>query len=174
VIIAISLVSVNVIHIRGPRSLAEWLLITKPLHVEDNRNMVATGMLVKSITANGATVAVVLAGAMPYFMDRNAIDLLGKNDRAIAHGQMHTPPDNASSVEKIKFFYPGHLKYDYKYSIDQLEPDVVIQLWRDAQQAVPYLDAKYQKVRLGDKWLYLRRGSPRILWERVTELSHGA
>jgi hypothetical protein len=62
-------------------------------------------------------VAVVLAGAMPYFSRLYTIDLLGKCDKVIAR----SPPHDLS---------PGHNKWDYAYSIGVLEPDYIVQLWK--------------------------------------------
>jgi hypothetical protein len=66
-------------------------------------------------------VAVVCDGAIVYFADRPAVSILGKNDRKVAHERMRT----ISGAKQIVAFYPGHLKWDYAYSIGQLKPDVV-------------------------------------------------
>jgi hypothetical protein len=62
-------------------------------------------------------VAVVWAGAMPYFSRLYTIDLLGKSDKVIAR----SPPHDMS---------PGHNKWDYAYSIGVLKPDYIVQLWK--------------------------------------------
>jgi hypothetical protein len=61
---------INVNAIRGPEALREWLLLSKPLHAGDNKSVIEMGQLVKGITTEEAKVAVVWAGAAPYFMDR--------------------------------------------------------------------------------------------------------
>ena len=100
-------------------------------------------------------------------MDRYAIDLLGKNDLTIAHEPMHLPSPGTSAS---RFFYPGHLKYDYRYSLGELKPDVVTQLWGNVAEAGPYL-GPYEKVVIGNRALLLLKDSPNILWDKVTALA---
>ena len=57
------------------------------------------------------------AGNIVYFSRRRAVDLLGKSDWHIANGAPAGP------------FRPGHNKWDYRYSILELEPDVVADEW---------------------------------------------
>lgn len=168
-LIILSLICVNTI--RGPRTLAKWLLISRPLHIDDNQFKIEMGEVVKRITTNNATVAIAWAGGPGYFMDRYAIDILGKNDWTLARHRMHLPPAEASLFNKLTFFYPGHLKYDYGYSINQLQPDVIAQLWKQPEQAEPYLSS-YQMVVLSDHKLFLRKSSPQILWDEVARLEH--
>ena len=152
--------------IRGPEAWREWLLLTRPVHVRDNASMVHMAHVVRSITNEDARVAVVWAGAAPYFMERSSIDLLGRTDRRIARGPMHAPPPGSSPFARLTFFYPGHLKYDYAYSIGQLSPDVVIQLWGQPDEAAPYLEA-YRATTLNGVTLRLRKESSSIRWESV-------
>jgi hypothetical protein len=101
--------------------------------------------------------------------------LLGKNDAVIAHEDMK-PIDDTSSV---LFFYPGHMKWDYAYSIGQQQPDVVAQLWPNSdtgsavelqilpKDAQPYLDRAYTRITLQGLAFYVRTGSVNIKWDRV-------
>ncbi len=85
------------------------------------------------------------------------------NDRKISHEEMRIPP----GLHKYVDFYPGHLKYDYDYSIGQLKPDVVAQLWMTPQEAQPYLE-DFEKVELqGGLTLYLCSESDKILWSKI-------
>ena len=156
--------------IRGPEAWQEWLLLSKPFHTDENAAMVDRARQVRSITREGARVAVVWAGALPYFMDRTAIDILGRNDRTIAHEPMHRPPSGASAFARMTFFYPGHLKYDYAYSIGRLEPDIVTQVWSHPEEAPlgPYHAATVNGVAL-----MLRRNSPNILWDKIDNRAAG-
>jgi hypothetical protein len=97
-------------------------------------------------------------------MDRTAIDMLGRNDRTIAHEPMRLPPTGSSMLERIKFFYPGHLKYDYAYSIGRLKPDIVTQMWAHPEEA-PMGD--YQVATLNGVTLMVRKDSKSILWEKI-------
>lgn len=158
--------------IRGPEAWREWLLLTRPLHARDNASMVHMANVIRSITKEEARVAVVWAGAAPYFMERPAIDLLGRADRLIARGPMNGPPPEASPLARLTFFYPGHLKYDYGYSIGRLEPDVVAQLWKNPEEAAPFMDA-YSTHTLQGVTLRLRKDSSSIDWESVDAKAHG-
>jgi arabinofuranosyltransferase len=80
---------------------------------------VRLALLVDACTARDASVAVMVAGIVPYFSGRRAVDLLGKSDPVIAR----SPP-------KIPFA-PGHDKWDFDYSIGKLKPDLVSYRWGD-------------------------------------------
>jgi len=149
----------------GRRSLAEWLLIDPPLYRYENRAMVRQARLVQEISSPQATIAVVWAGAIPYFAERHAIDLLGKSDRVVARGTMHIP----AGPDRFTAFYPGHMKWDYSYSIGQLKPDVILQIWREPEDAAPYLDP-YVAAQFGPDTWWLRKDSPYILWDRIAAL----
>lgn len=75
------------------------------------------GLLLARVTRPDTTIAVVWAGAVPYFAGRRAIDLLGKNDRTIARSRPAGP------------FVPGHDRWSLAYSIGVRRPDVVVSLW---------------------------------------------
>ena len=130
---------------------------------DSNEDMVRRAVLIDRFTDPDATVAVVWAGSLPYFADRYAIDLLGKNDPKIAFENMHTE----SAVAKSRGFWPGHLKWDYDYSIGQLKPDVVVEVWALEPQTIPSLQRDYLPARFGGYSWYLRRGSPHIRWSAL-------
>ena len=67
-----------------------------------------------------ARIAVVTAGIIPYFSERPAIDLLGKNDKVVARGPMHIP----QALRSIDL-RPGHMKWNYAHSLATLKPDIV-------------------------------------------------
>ncbi|MBE2195853.1 MAG: hypothetical protein IAE83_16885 [Anaerolinea sp.] len=137
----------------------EWLLRGGSLNVNWNPLMVQTALLTRSFTSPQARLGVTWAGIIPYFADRPGVDILGKNDRLIAHLPMH----QHSQWDR---FYPGHLKWDYGYSIGGLRPDVVVQLWAEPESAQPYL-VGYQPLSTPIGTIYLRRDSPYILWDKV-------
>jgi hypothetical protein len=94
----------------------EWRQ-TSGLHVVDDKRMAKLGLRIREHTDPSTTIAVVWAGAVPYFALREAIDLLGK-----------TEPVVAKSLPKVPFF-PGHDKWDYEFSIGKMRPDLVLQIW---------------------------------------------
>lgn len=101
------------------QALAAWARTTGP-HVADDGTMALYGLLIRDSTTPTASVAVMWAGASPYFSGRDSIDLLGKSDVKIAHEPSQPVP-----------FYPGHTKWDYAWSIGHLRPDLVADLFRD-------------------------------------------
>jgi hypothetical protein len=54
------------------------------LHVQDDQILVRQGLAIRAATPETARIAVIWAGAIPYFSRRPAIDLLGKSDPVIA------------------------------------------------------------------------------------------
>lgn len=142
------------------RTIETWVLKRQPIFVEGNKESLAIAMALNEITTPDARLAVVTAGAIPYFTERPAIDLLGKNDKIIAHQPNHMP----SNVADIR---PGHMKWDYAYSIGQLKPDVVVQLWGDSQPAEALIDQYYTIVEVNDMLFSVLSDSPNILWDRV-------
>lgn len=145
----------------GTGAYKEWLLIEPSLYAGENGQKVRMAKLLDALTTEEATVALAGAGIIPYFTDRPYIDLLGKNDPTIAH----LPADQ----QHIPEFKPGHMKWDYAYSIGTLQPDVVLELWVRAQDAAPYLDEAYQPVWFPPKndVVWMRAESPRVRWERI-------
>jgi hypothetical protein len=136
------------------------LLAASGIHVNDDKEIVKFGLQLKKITTEEAKIAVVWAGAIPYFSGRNCIDLLGYNDEVIAHKEVH--------LNSWKDFYPGHNKYDYSYSIRILKPDIVAQMWGDQEEILEYLGKKYLVYYLSPNKIFLRENSPNIKWNKIT------
>jgi hypothetical protein len=167
-LIGLSLISFNALS--GLGALREWLLLRAGFDVPRHERFVRRALLVADITTPDARVAVGWAGAIPYFSERYCIDLLGKNDRTIARQAMKSlAPPGAGPLDRILAFRPGHTKWDYRHSIKRLQPDVVADAWRELWTA-PYLLLDYQLVMIQGHPLYLRKGSGRILWDRVRSL----
>ncbi len=154
-----SLVNFNFIQ-KDIRYLERWLLLRPPIFIEGNKEAVRIAQAVRKVTTSGAEIGVVTAGAIPYFADRPALDLLGKNDAYIAHLPSHTP----SSLDDIR---PGHMKWDYDYSIGQLKPDMILQLWGDKDVAYDYIDQFYTVIEVDGMLFSARSDSQNILWDRV-------
>jgi hypothetical protein len=161
----VSAVSVNCIY--GPSALKEALLFHAPLHTgpgDENNDEVEEALALRQITTKDATIAVVRAGTIPYFADRPSLDLLGKNDRVIAHEPSRVPTGRLRFID----FRPGHSKFDYGYSIERRAPDVVVQLWNDPQQIEPFLQRFYTSAALNGHCVYLRNASAHVLWPAVS------
>jgi hypothetical protein len=146
----------------GLLSTRQFLLI-EPAH-EDSPEKVRLALSVKKITSSHARIAVAWAGIIPYFSDRFSIDFLGKSDKRIAKQKAKED----TGPNRFRAFYPGHLKWDYQYSIAELKPDVVVQLWHRPEDAKRILEPDYERVMLENEFpVYLRRESANILWSRV-------
>jgi arabinofuranosyltransferase len=130
----------------GP-PVASWIR-DNGQHLDTDAAMTRFGLALRADTKPGARVAVVWAGAIPYFAHRPAVDLLGKSDRTVAHLESHLP------------FYPGHAKWDYSYSVGDLRPDVVAQLWRPSSADLAAFRA-WGYRRLGSGF-YVRRGDDAV------------
>jgi len=160
-----------------PERTLAWIRADLPYKAAEYRELTALARAVADVTAPDARVAVVWAGLLPYLVDRPCIDLLGKSDRVVARGEAarfetagpfftwRNPTGNAWG-----HFYPGHLKWNYAWSVGEQRPDVIAQVWGDTSGLQPYLK-DYQSVALGGDprlTVGLRKGSPRVRWERLS------
>jgi arabinofuranosyltransferase len=108
----------------GGRSFYRWL--RSDVKHSTLFDMVALGEELRERAPLDTKVAVVWAGALPYFSRLHAIDLLGKSDKVIAH----STPHNMS---------PGHNKWNYEHSIGVLKPDIIIEMWHPRKEDLEYL-----------------------------------
>jgi hypothetical protein len=161
-------------------SIPNWLRVEKIPHMIPHKQLVQMGLWLRESTTPDAHIAVVTAGTIPYFAQRDTmIDLLGKNDPVIAHMPGRLMRGGGTFIA----FYPGHNKWDYAYSIGQLQPDVVAQVWAVPEEAKPYLDPSYRAVdvqlnisyRAVDiqkfTFYYLNR-STSVIWEKIDHINH--
>ncbi|MCX6515594.1 MAG: hypothetical protein NTZ62_03035 [Actinobacteria bacterium] len=119
----------------------------------------------RDTTEVGASVATIWAGVPAYYSHRTMLDLLGKNDTFIATSAPHGA------------FFPGHNKWDYDYSIDKLQPDVIFQtfdrgLEKNLHQRI--LNWGYKKMcpitgTFGSRGYYYRTNSKQIKWDSLQE-----
>lgn len=144
------LIGVNALH--GPQALGEWLLLKKTLHVEDHERNLKAALHVKETTKPDARIATALAGIIPYFSGRETIDLLGKNDKRIAREEAKMP----SGIPPLIAFYPGHMKYDYNYSIRELKPDIVFVHMRTTLDEMLLLKNRYSEADEGGETLFFK------------------
>ena len=157
-VLGICLVRFNGPH--GIESLKQLALIERPGHFTESVKMVRSALTIQRISTREATVAVVWAGTVPYFCERTAIDLLGKSDPVIARSAPRIPAGLAGVGE----FWPGHNKWDHDYSIGQLKPDLVTELWRPLP---PSQQEAYEWIQSDGGDLLARRGSPHLHWDSI-------
>lgn len=156
-----SLFSFNNLLVNNP--IAKWTLQEKPVFTDSVERYALMGLTLHDLTAPDAVIAVITAGNIPYFSERTCIDLLGKNDRFIASGPMRVN----SSLFEPGDFRPGHNKWDYAYSIGELHPDVVAQIWEGTEEeAAPYL-VNYERYVIDGIPYYFLVDSEYILWELI-------
>jgi hypothetical protein len=156
-----SLYSFNTLSVQD--DIAKWTLREKPVFTESVERYALMGLTLRDVTGENAVIAVVTAGNIPYFSERVAVDLLGKNDPVIAQGIAHI---NSSLFEPGNY-RPGHNKWDYSYSIGVLKPDVVAQIWENTdKEAAPFLIDYVIYVIDGIPY-YFRIDSPNILWDKL-------
>jgi hypothetical protein len=173
VLVVLALLNVNAIH---PGSIiGELPLLARPLHTKENAEFVNRARVIEQITTPQAGIAITWAGIVPYLVERQYVDLLGKNDGLIAREPMKELPLYPGQDR----FFPGHMKWDYNYSIGARQPDVVVDLWPPLGTSAPpefqavlsdahrYLDADYTTVQLRGFTFYLRKGSAYIRWDAV-------
>jgi hypothetical protein len=120
-----------------------WVIKNAPA-LESDIVRARVGVLLCDGTDQDATVAAHAAGQIPYFADRRAIDLLGKNDALIAKGP------------RVWGSQPGHNKWDYEYSILELQPDVVADEWMFSRGFLEAHDDDYEMLPNG---VWVKRSS---------------
>ncbi len=106
------------------------------------------GILIAATTAKETRLAVVAAGATPYFSMRPSEDMLGKNDAHIA------------KLAPVGVFSPGHDKWDYEYTLGERHPDIMIEKLDTTPEEERYI-ASLGYVTLPNG-LYVRQSSPGI------------
>jgi hypothetical protein len=157
-----AVMSVNSIH--GLAALGELLLINPPLQSGDqgaNHLEAEQALTLRKMTTPRATVTVARAGTFPYFSDLPSIDLLGKTDARVARGPARR---FETGLRRFIEFRPGHMKFDYAYSIGQLKPDVILQLWEHLDEVRSEVQKHYRGVRLHGGCVYLRKDSSNVSW----------
>jgi arabinofuranosyltransferase len=156
------------------KSIERWRLTRDALFLPGNDMNLAKATALEIITKPEATIAVVGAGTIPYFLpDRHMLDIMGKMDPVIAHGPVRSP----MSIEDVTFLRPGydnimrpgHMKWNYAYTFGELKPDVIVSIWvGTTEEAQPYLEKDYVNALIGEKLtVYLRKDSPNIYWDKV-------
>ncbi|MDD4280019.1 MAG: hypothetical protein PHX74_09830, partial [Candidatus Sumerlaeales bacterium] len=64
---------------------------------------------------------------------------------------------NFLNLSKWREFYPGHLKWDYEYSIGKLQPEVICAIWKkNAPYAEPFLTEYLEQDYLGTQLYFLK------------------
>jgi arabinofuranosyltransferase len=161
---AASAVALGTFAVDNINSVISWrqtLLLDRPPEYEEHRGQVELALMTDRLTDRGGSIAVVWAGVLPYFANRTAIDLLGKNDATVAHEPMR----------RDLAFCPGHMKWDYAYSVGVLKPDVVVETWYPSDEDLQRVFGPSYRLAYinGHRW-YFRNDSPHVRWAEVERL----
>ncbi len=144
-------------------AVGRWTLQKRPIFVAGTEHITRIGLAVNEITLPDAYVAVVSAGGIPYFSERNGIDLYGKMDDVIARSD----PKRAAGLSEYADLRPGHAKWDYEHSIGKLQPDIIAQLVDETSEEVQKHLANYMRIEYKGFSFYVRKNSPNIFWDIV-------
>jgi len=140
-----------------------FLLLDRSIYVPGNERYTRDAIIIRRLTQPDASVAMVAAGNICYFSHRYCIDLLGKSDPVIARGGIQVPPD-----ADWRELQPGHIKFNYQYSIGTLKPDVVVEIRRSTGDiAEKYLDDEYLMAKVNTHPMYFRKDSNKIDWVQL-------
>jgi arabinofuranosyltransferase len=137
--VAGSILSLNIMD----RSWILPMFLIKPVPTTaDNQFHVKLSQYLSRSTKESDVIGLSWAGTIPYFTDRKFVDFLGKNDAHIANQEAKLDCSAGGIMGRLTCFYPGHMKWDYAYSIGNLKPDVILQMY-PAEQAVSYMSNYY-------------------------------
>lgn len=146
----------------------EILLKEQAYQAQYNEINVKYALNLKEFSMPAAQVGVFWAGSVPYYAERDGIDFLGKSDKYIAHLEPH--------IEPIKpkdglIFYPGHNKYDLRYTIIKLQPDVLERADWGSESVYDDVDFNYGFVVYKGTEYLVKNNSENIKWELVTKIA---
>jgi hypothetical protein len=143
-----------------------YALLLKPtVYRPGTERYTRDALILRDLTSPQAKIAVVAAGNIAYFSDRPVVDMLGKSDMVIAKQASRVGTD--VSLMDLR---PGHIKWDYAWSIGKLQPDVVVELRvSTVEQGELYLD-NYERVTLNGHTMYFKQDSKEVLWEELANV----
>jgi hypothetical protein len=125
-------------------ALRDWFdpRVEPMLRSENERNYDLARYIDRNTLA-ATSVGVHYGGVPPYFGERRAVDVLGKSDRHIARLE-------------VDRFIPGHSKWDWKYVLDEKQPDIFLVQTRGLAEE-PKFRRGYVVVRKGDDLRFFMR-----------------
>lgn len=145
--------------------LPEISFQSKPYSSEIAPYNINTALVLDQLTTNNATLGVYEAGAVPYFIERKAIDFWGLSDKHIAQ----LPPiHSGSEILNGNNYLPAHNKHDLNYSIKILKPTYVQFGFESVDQDLSeWAKSRYILVNYRGVDLYLLKDSPEVFWEKI-------
>lgn len=174
-IISIVILIVTFLSLNGQsdKIVPRLLFLSEPFERETNVLHVEHAQAISAVTAPDAKVAVTSAGVVSYFSDeRLFIDMLGKNDEVIAKQKAHFRSKSDRKIDLVTSFRPGHVKWDYDYSIGKRKPDVIVSFQTPTPENVlEYLESSYEFVYFRDVGFYVRKDSEYVKWNLLNSHS---
>ncbi len=136
----------------------EITLVDRPPMTLRHQRVVNQIVSFKTLVKPGAVVATAWAGIPAYFSDYKMIDILGYNDRVVAHMTPVTPLDE----DNFDLFRPGHSKWNEQRLLTELRPDAFFQIWgiKRGMGPVAKVLPSYGYKRIGKFWM--RADSPYV------------
>ncbi len=106
--------------------LSQLFFLGKPFYMNEvtQRQTLQAFRLFKN-TRPSAKIAIVAAGIVPYFTDRYFVDILGVNEKTIAREQAKYE-ESSDIYIKLVSYVPGHMKWDYPYTLQKYKPDLFV------------------------------------------------
>jgi arabinofuranosyltransferase len=141
----------------------EVSLVDRPPMTPRHQRVVAQLLAFQRFVRPGAVVATAWAGIPAYFSDYRMIDILGYNDRVVAH----TPPVVPLTEDNFDTFRPGHAKWNEQRLLTQQRPDAFFQIWgiKRGMGPVAKVMPGYGYRRKAKFWV--RMDSPNIDFQRA-------
>lgn len=99
--------------------------VDPPPLVDRHRQVLGQLASFERLVPSRATVATAWAGIPAFFTDYRMVDVLGYNDRYLAH----RPSPRPLVPERYWELIPGHTKWDVRYELEQVRPDAFFQIW---------------------------------------------
>lgn len=132
------------------------------------------GIELRDFTTKDVKIGVLWAGNIGYYSERELIDFLGKSDKFIAKS---LPVRHLNKDQKYNFndFDPGHNKWNFKYSIGILSPDIILRTWEDKDFYNQLQINNYEKICIVFKHpfdseelqIYIKQDSKKIIKENI-------
>lgn len=166
-----SLISLGVPAFAGQIS-PSTLSLGQPLHVGDDQARRVAMEEWSAVLPKDLTFLVTTAGAPSYFLTGKFVDYLGKSDPTVAKGALRPADSFAGSiVDGILHFHPGHNKWDFDYSVREISPDIIVNLWLTSTSERDFLEKNYEFVCLGPNRLRVKKESLEVVLLNDEKLS---
>jgi hypothetical protein len=139
----------------------------KPYVFDGQANMIDKAVLANRLFGPGKTHHLTWASTYPYFVEGTMIDSLGKSDKRIAR----YPVDESVTWDGM-MGVPGHAKYDFRESILERKPDIVVErtAW-GKQDVAAEMESEYVLIKTQGVSLCVKKELAAGL---PTGLTHGA